>query len=466
MTERLSSSCPQCGSVGEFYMFCTNCGFNFAASGALSDAAENPQQDQPAETSLAADATSAVEVSDVDTSSTVAQSDAPTPATPAQQEEVDSEHPAEADPADLSVAGNNADSLDPNSLNENPPENPAAAPQVGPLVPLPRDVGPETGPETDPETGPETGPETDSGLDSTGASVAGSQVAAAREAVTGAAVGASAVGAAVGTGMVGQIATASAQNLGASSGAAGSSDAKPRRSRVPWVIGAIAAALLAPVLAFALTGSADEEQLANANDTQQTQSADPSETPDATSRPSSTPSETKVIRTCWNGKKVSQLSECEQPTDRAGLRWIFPALGSDAEKCFDDTPVLIDTTAQVGGRVWALSIECEYELPGGEAEVYYSEVNSMKWARTWYDKYRFEDHPMIKRSVIDGPDGTPAWTQWAGPDEDEWEIVRLYLRSPWVVSIGAPNQEAAERLLREAAKMRPPSQILGVVKRS
>jgi hypothetical protein len=139
--------------------------------------------------------------------------------------------------------------------------------------------------------------------------------------------------------------------------------------------------------------------------------------------------------TCWNGARVARRGDCTQPEGLAGLRWVFPSLDRDFERCSRR----LDVTPDPSLRSWWCLVK------GGDSGegISYGEWEEPAAARRFYSRqygtpaYNFlvEGRPVGHRWIRSEPTGSGFF-----------KISVTYLNLPFSASLYSRSEDGLERL--------------------
>lgn len=161
-----------------------------------------------------------------------------------------------------------------------------------------------------------------------------------------------------------------------------------------------------------------------------------SATPSPSATPSAEPSETPLPAvTCWDGAVVPDLAACGEPSDQAGLEWVFPTLDPAQDAC-----------SVLPGRTGKLLVNTCAPALAGVDHVNYSWWGDVEAMLSYYDDQQGSASVRERRDAA----GVVLVYRYDSPQRDgTWKAALLYADRPWSVTIYANSFEDRERVLRE-----------------
>jgi hypothetical protein len=139
--------------------------------------------------------------------------------------------------------------------------------------------------------------------------------------------------------------------------------------------------------------------------------------------------------TCWNGARVGGRGDCTTPEGLAGLRWVFPSLDRDFERCSRRLDVTPDPSLQ---SWWCL-------VKGGDPSegISYGEWTEPEAPRRFYG--RQYGTPAYNFLVQGRPVGH-RWIRREPTRSGFFKITVTYLNLPFSASLYSRSEEGLERL--------------------
>ena len=156
--------------------------------------------------------------------------------------------------------------------------------------------------------------------------------------------------------------------------------------------------------------------------------------------------ETVTLR-CWDGA-VRPDDGCPTPTDRAGLRWVFPSFRPNELDCRNAVSEFPKSNART-------MFACEAEVDAGLVTIFYSELPEVDKRRAFLEK-KFggpgED--------VEGADRL-LWTEDDAPGADgDYELAVLYAELPFSVEVSAESADARDEALESLIEFRAADDVI------
>lgn len=169
-----------------------------------------------------------------------------------------------------------------------------------------------------------------------------------------------------------------------------------------------------------------------------------SDAPEPTPTPSAATTEVPEPQVdCWDGTRVADLSECEAPAGRKGLKWIFPGL--DPSRC--------DNIGSSGARLRQL--RCHGVLSDGTVvRLQYSEWSSAGAGHAAYDGQNWKRREEVDNNRIQ-------W--WLVSRAGDYKTVLMYRNAPWSVTVYAPTAKTRAEAVRTLVEMRDAGAVFGAM---
>ena len=163
--------------------------------------------------------------------------------------------------------------------------------------------------------------------------------------------------------------------------------------------------------------------------------------------PDPEPAAETVTVLCWDGA-VRPDDGCATPTDRAGLRWVFPSFRPSELDCRNAVPEFPKSNART-------MFACEAEVDAGPVTIFYSELPEVDQRRAFLER-QFggpgED--------VEGEDRL-LWTEGDDPGRDgDYELVVMYAELPFSVEVSAESAEARDEALESLVEFRAADDVI------
>jgi hypothetical protein len=150
---------------------------------------------------------------------------------------------------------------------------------------------------------------------------------------------------------------------------------------------------------------------------------------------------------CWDGAGAEVVEECTYPTGPAGLRWVFPSMGT--QDCND-------LKAQNGSprtQLW----ECLAQLSTGEpVRVQYSQWPSLSMGFSHFEEFLDDRQDVLNKY------GELALYRWTGYVDGSYEHATMDAREPWSVAVFVDDPGLVDAAVEELVRIRPFVQFQGV----
>lgn len=163
--------------------------------------------------------------------------------------------------------------------------------------------------------------------------------------------------------------------------------------------------------------------------------------------PDPDPAPDPVTVRCWDGA-IQPDDGCPTPTDRAGLRWVFPSFQPDELDCRNAASEFPKSNART-------LFACEVEVDGDPVTIFYSELTEVDQRQAFLDK-KFGD----PGDDVEGEDRL-LWTEGDDPGADgDYELAVMYAELPFSVEVSADSAAARDEALESLVEFRAADDVI------